>query len=74
MPLLTKDFALWYFFRLLHIIGAIVVGGRIIYAYIFPASSNWGDYGAKVFFYTFLALMASAGLVNYFLLKPHETM
>jgi uncharacterized membrane protein YgaE (UPF0421/DUF939 family) len=72
MAFLNGELAVKYFFRFLHVFGFIAVGGRVMFAYLFPKSLAWQNDGANDFFYTWVGLLAFAGLVNTFILKPKE--
>ena len=71
-PLINQEFIIKYIFRFLHVFGFVAVGGRVMFAYLFPSSNIWEDKGANAYYYTWIGLSFAAGFVNFFILKPKE--
>ncbi len=65
----TREFVLKYIFRLIHISTVVILGGKIIYDFLFPCGEPANKTGSIAFSAVMGILMMIAGFVNIFLLK-----
>jgi hypothetical protein len=65
----NREFILKYIFRLIHISTVVVLGGKIIYEFLFPCGDPSNKKGSIIFAAIMGILMMISGFVNTFLLK-----
>lgn len=68
----NREFVLKYIFRLTHISTVVILGGKIIYDYLFPCGEPANKLGSAIFASICGVLMMVAGFVNIFLLKGKQ--